>query len=191
MSAVGGGGMSSMQQMGGAGQPNQGQRKSAATPTSASPSGGVPVAGVAPGSGVIGQQWGPFSSTGAAPAAVSSTPVAGLGGSAPSANAATNAFGGGGLGGLGGPTLGAPPGPDGLFGITDLMATARLGMFDNPPGRGMWPDSGMQDSLSFQAGLGGAEWQPQSVDQGIRPADPQLYSFTDTLEDSVPRYQQF
>jgi len=182
------GGMGSSMQMGGASaQTSQGQRKPSATPPTAPGSPGTA------GNGVIGQQWGPFGTAAAPAGPPATTSVAGLGNSAAAASAvAPNAFGAGGLGGaLGGPAVGLAAGQDGLFGITNLMANARLGMYENTSARGpsMWPqDSGQQEALSFQAGLGGAEWQPPGGDSG-RPGD---YSYIDApLEDSVPRYQQF
>jgi len=77
-----------------------------------------------------------------------------------------------------------------MGGLSDLLGGARLGMFESTPqGQGMWPQHGGfgQDASSFQAGLGGAEWQPAGGGEVAQPGD---YAFTETLEDSVPRWNQ-
>jgi len=88
------------------------------------------------------------------------------------------------------------------------MANARLGMYEEQhypaapgapgargyaqPGGQLWqdPSAGMP---SYQGGLGGVEWEPPKS-QGDGQGGFALggaFSLSDTLEDSVPRYQQF
>jgi len=88
---------------------------------------------------------------------------------------------------------------EGLFGLSDLMANARLGMdpsqddfFSQRGGFGgqqLWQDPPVQQMTpfqSFQSGLGGEEWKPPSA------SDAPAFDFNDpsSLQDSAPRYER-